>query len=308
MKYAKKLLSVVLSLIMLVGITTGNPFSSYAKQSNTATVSKNTSQKYNIKLAKTSYTYDGKVKKPSITVKDSKGNKINKKYYTVSYSKGRKNVGKYTVTIKLKGKHSGKYTKTFTIKPKGTSITKLSTKNKNICVKWKKQSTQTSGYQIQYSTSSKFKDAKTVTVSKNKTISKTLKPLETYSEIKKAKYYVRIRTYKTVKIDGKSTKIYSSWSKTKNIKSYVQYKHMFPLYEGKIFDTQEECKKYDMKVAEYYDSLLEKGEISWEEYLEKSPIGYEVYKCACGKRLLVFWYRGNGDELCHKDLKENYNI
>ncbi|MGN0521166.1 MAG: leucine-rich repeat protein, partial [Eubacterium sp.] len=53
-----------------------------------------------ITLSKTSYVYDGKVKKPTVTVKDSKGNKISSKYYTVTYSSGRKAVGTYTVTIK----------------------------------------------------------------------------------------------------------------------------------------------------------------------------------------------------------------
>ena len=80
-------------------------------------------------------------------------------------------------------------------------------------MKWNKQTTQTTGYQIQYSTSSKFKGAKTVAVSKNKTTSTTVSKL-----LAKKKYYVRIRTYKTVKVNGKSTKLYSSWSKAKTVK------------------------------------------------------------------------------------------
>lgn len=96
---------------------------------------------------------------------------------------------------------------------KPTSISKLTAGRKAFTVKWKKQTVQTTGYQIQYSTSSKFKNAKTVTVSKNKTTGKTVSKLKA-----KKKYYVRVRTYKTVKIDGKSTKIYSSWSKAKTVK------------------------------------------------------------------------------------------
>ncbi|MCM1114566.1 MAG: leucine-rich repeat protein [Clostridium sp.] len=71
-----------------------------------------------ITLSTTSYTYDNKAKKPSVTVKDSKGNKISTSNYTVSYASGRKKVGKYTVTIKFKGNYSGTVKKTFTIKPK----------------------------------------------------------------------------------------------------------------------------------------------------------------------------------------------
>lgn len=167
----------------------------------------------NISLSATTYTYDGKAKKPSVTVKDNRGKKISSANYTVSYAKGRKNVGTYSVTVKFKGNYSGTVKKTFTIKPKSTSISKLTAGRKKFTVKWKKQTTQTTGYQIKYSTSSKFKNAKTVTVSKNKTTSKTVSKLKA-----KKKYYVRIRTYKTVKAGGKSTKIYSSWSKAKTVK------------------------------------------------------------------------------------------
>ncbi|MCM1285047.1 MAG: fibronectin type III domain-containing protein [Acetobacter sp.] len=82
---------------------------------------------------------------------------------------------------------------------------------KKATVKWKKVSGAT-GYQIQYSTSSKFKSAKSVTVGNNKTTSKTIPKLKA-----KKKYYVRIRTYKTVKVNGKNTKIYPSWSKAKSV-------------------------------------------------------------------------------------------
>ncbi|MCM1286486.1 MAG: CAP domain-containing protein [Acetobacter sp.] len=168
-----------------------------------------------VTLSATSFTYDGKVKKPVVTVKDSKGNKISSSNYTVSYAKGRKAVGKYNVTVKFKGNYTGTITKSFTIKPKSTSISKLTAGKKKMTVKWKKQASQTTGYEIQYSTSSKFtaKTTKTVTVSKNKTTSKSISKLKA-----KKKYYVRIRTYKTVKVNGKNTKIYSSWSKAKNVK------------------------------------------------------------------------------------------
>lgn len=167
-----------------------------------------------IRLSAASYTYNRKVKTPQVTVKDSAGKtlKLNTDY-TVTYAKGRKNVGSYAVTIKFKGNYSGTVEKAFTIKPKPTSISKLTAGRKKVTIKWKKEKTQTTGYQIQYSTSSKFKSAKTVTVSKNKTTSKTISKLKA-----KKKYYVRIRTYKTVKVNGKSTKIYSSWSKARSVK------------------------------------------------------------------------------------------
>ena len=167
----------------------------------------------NIKLNKTAYTYNGKVQKPSVTVKNSKGKALkNGTDYTVSYPKGMKNVGKYTVKVTLKGNYSGTKSLTYNINPKGTSVSKVKAAKKGFKVTWKKQATQTTGYQVQYSTSSKFKKAKTVTISKNKTTSKSVGKLSA-----KKKYYVRVRTYKTVKINGKNVKLYSGWSKAKSV-------------------------------------------------------------------------------------------
>lgn len=169
----------------------------------------------NVKLSSTSYTYNGKTKTPSVTVKDSKGRKLkNGTDYTVKYSSGRKNVGRYAVKVTFKGNYTGSKTVYYYIIPKSTSIRRVSALKKGFKLSWKKQKTQTTGYQIQYSTSSKFKKAKTVNVSKNKTTSKSVKKLSS-----KKKYYVRVRTYKTVKIDGKTKKVYSSWSKTKTVKT-----------------------------------------------------------------------------------------
>jgi hypothetical protein len=161
-----------------------------------------------VTLSATKYTYDGKAKKPSVTVTDSNGQIINSSSYTVSYSSGRKNVGTYTVTVSFKGNYSGSLLTTFTIVPKGTTISKLTAKSKGFAIKLKKQTSQTTGYQIQYSTSSKFTKATTKTITKNSTTSVT------YTKLKaKKKYYVRVRTYKSV---SRKT-YYSSWSKAKSV-------------------------------------------------------------------------------------------
>ena len=166
-----------------------------------------------IKLKATSLTYNRKVRTPKVIVKDRTGKTLVKNTdYTVSYAKGRKYVGKYAVKITFKGKYSGTKTLYFTIKPKATSISSLKAGSKKFTVKWKKQATQTTGYQVQYSASSKFSKAKTVTVGKNTTVSKKISKLSG-----KKKYYVRVRTYKTVKINGKSIRIYSGWSKAKTV-------------------------------------------------------------------------------------------
>ena len=169
-----------------------------------------------VKLSETEYTYNGKTRKPTVTVKDKAGNTLEQDTdYTVSYSSGCKKPGKYTVTVKFKGNYSStkKKTLTYTILPKSTPISKVSATSKGFKVTWKKGS-EITGYEIQYSTSSKFskKTTKTVTVSKSSTTSKAITKLSA-----KKKYYVRIRTYKTVKVNGKSTKLYSDWSKSKTV-------------------------------------------------------------------------------------------
>ena len=89
-----------------------------------------------------------------------------------------------------------------TYRPLGTKLSKLTKKSKNsILVQWTKQA-QAGGYDIQYGTDSKFKSAKTVSVSAS-AVSTTLTKLTA-----KKRYYVRIRTYQ--KVGGK--KYASSWS------------------------------------------------------------------------------------------------
>ena len=96
------------------------------------------------------------------------------------------------------------------LKPKSAKIKKVKAAKKAVSVEWKKVS-GVKGYQVQVATDKKFKkNKKTITVKKQKTTKATIKKLKA-----KKKYYVRIRTYKTVK--GK--KIYSSWSKVKSVKT-----------------------------------------------------------------------------------------
>ena len=161
-------------------------------------------------------TYTGKAISPKIKVygcPDFDGNMdplVKNDDYKVTYSNN-KNVGKAKVTVKGIGDYKGTETQTFRILPKSTSISKLTSTKKGFTAKWKKQSTQTSGYQIMYATNSKFTSGKkTVTVSSNKTISKKITKLKA-----KKKYYVKVRTYKKVG----STKYYSSWSKVKTVKT-----------------------------------------------------------------------------------------
>jgi hypothetical protein len=168
-----------------------------------------------VTLAASDYAWDGKVKTPAVVVKDG-STTLAASDYTVTYDPGRKNVGTYNVKVTLKGKYAGSKVVSFRINPKKASLTKLSGAKKAITVKWKKQSAKMSsaritGYQIQLATNSKFaKNKKLVKVKGYKKVSKKVKGLKGGK-----KYYVRIRTYKTV--GGK--KYVSTWSKVLTVKT-----------------------------------------------------------------------------------------
>lgn len=153
--------------------------------------------------------YTGKALTQSIELTQLDKTLVKGKDYKVAYSNNKK-VGKATVTITGIGDYTGKIVRTFKINPKGTSISKLTKKKKAFTVKWKKQAAQTSGYQVRYSLKSGMSKAKKKTISGSKKTSATVKKLKA-----KKKYYVQVRTYKTV--SGK--KYYSKWSKKKTVKT-----------------------------------------------------------------------------------------
>ena len=166
-----------------------------------------------IALSKTAYTYNGRVQKPAVSVKDSNGKVIGAGNYTVAYPNGMKNIGQYTVKITFKGNYSGSVTKTFTIIPKPIDFSSVkSPKKGKVELKWKKASGIT-GYQVQISSKGNFAAKSTKTLSFKQSKTSTTGKLAS-----KKTHYFRIRTYKTVKVNGKNTKIYSAWSKAKSVK------------------------------------------------------------------------------------------
>lgn len=176
-----------------------------------------------IKNVKSSYTKkygDKSFKiKPSVSDKAKVSYKSsNAKVVTVSKKGVIKpvNTGVAYVTVSTKatsGYSAAKKQIKITVKPKTQTVRSLkSSKKAEMTVTWKKD-TKATGYQIQYSTNSKMKSAKTVRIKKNTTYKQTIKKLK-----KGKKYYVRVRSYKTVKVNGKSVTVYGSWSKVKSVK------------------------------------------------------------------------------------------
>ena len=180
------------------------------KGNYTGSVSKTYSIKNNFKKATISgisnKSYTGKNITQSITVKHN-GKTLKKGTdYTVSYSNN-KNIGTATVKITGKGSYTGTVTKTFKINPAKQEIQKLTAKSKAFFVDWAQKGSAT-GYEIQYATNSKFTSAKKVTITNNKTDKTTVSKLSG-----KKKYYVRVRSYTTVK----GTKYYGAWSASKSV-------------------------------------------------------------------------------------------
>jgi len=170
-----------------------------------------------------------------------------------------------------------------------TTITSVKAQSKAFTVKWKKKSGIT-GYQIQYSTNSKFKKGnKSIKIKNAKTISKKITKLKAAK-----KYYVRIRTYK-----GKK---YSKWSKVKSIKTPKDTKSNKDNIQkethctnnnnhstscgnmGRWFNNKKEIELYLKEIDNNYSRKYENGEITYKEYVTKVPYGYECWSCGyCGK-------------------------
>lgn len=163
------------------------------------------------KLTYTSLSYNGSNRKPAVQkVYDIKGKEISKEFYTVTYPTKCKAVGTYKATVTFKGDYSGKYTLTYKVIPKKVTLNKLTKGNDSFKVSWKKNSYQTTGYQIKYSTSKNFKNSKYKKVKGIKKTSTTVTKLKN-----KKTYYVKVRAYKVV--DKKT--YYSAWSSYKSVKT-----------------------------------------------------------------------------------------
>ena len=162
-------------------------------------------------------------------------------------------------------------------------ISSLSVKENNrVTVKWKKKSKIT-GYQIQYSTDSKFKkNKKSIKLKKAKTTSKKVSNLK-----ESKKYYFRIRTYKS---SNKKTR-YSKWSKVKSIKTQKENhctnnnNHSIKCGNmGRWFNSRSELVAYYNSEVSKWNKKIDNEEITYDEYYKNVPSGYECWSCSyCGK-------------------------
>ena len=155
-------------------------------------------------LSQTSYTYTGKAKKPTATVKYNGKTLVKNVDYTVAY-KNNKAIGKATVTITGKGNYSGSITKTFKILPAKVTQKTPVAGTKKVTVRY---ATVKGGcrYQIAY----RIKGTSTW-----KKVNTTLTTAKTIKKLKSGKkYQIKVRAYK--KVDGYT--YIGPWSDIKTVK------------------------------------------------------------------------------------------
>jgi len=157
-----------------------------------------------VTLSRTSYTYNGKAKKPTVTVEG-----LTEDDYVVSYEDNVK-VGTATVTITGVGDVGGTVTKTFKInydRPDRVSLKKPTTGSSHyVKVRWYDEDCD--GYQIRYATNSSFKNSKSIYVKDGDQLTRTIKKLS-----KGKRYYVKVRAYNNYE----DTKVFGKWSKWKSV-------------------------------------------------------------------------------------------
>lgn len=190
-----------------------------------------------IELATESYTYDGKAKKPAITVYDSHNYVIPASYYSTTWYNNT-NIGKATATVTMKNGFTGTLSSCFTIIPATSKITSISNTDNGMLIKWSK-SNKATGYEIyRRSNSSGFQKIATLKKASTQSyldtglingISYTYKVVA-YKIIKSATYYsnysnqlpgVRLSTPKLLTLKKKNSKtLIIKWSKNPKASGY----------------------------------------------------------------------------------------
>ncbi len=161
----------------------------------------------NIQLSKENTVFTGKKQKPKVIVKYK--NRVLKqgKDYALKYKGDFSKVGKHELTIVGTGAYRGTIHKFYTINPKSVEIQSItpSKKNAELSVSWKKSAIPNTYYQLSYSSNSKMKNAKILTVKNRTKVSISKLKFNTV-------YYTKVRTY--IITNGK--KYYSIWSHIKS--------------------------------------------------------------------------------------------
>lgn len=160
-------------------------------------------------LKKTTLHYTGKSIEDTIIVLDKDNNIVDHKNCNITGASTK--VGTHTITVTGKNGITGSVQMEYTVLPAKVLGLNVKSGKKLIKVSWKKHKAQTTGFQIQYSTSQNMKKGKVKTIKNPAAVKQTIKKLAS-----KKTYYVRIRAFKRMN-NGKNIKTtyYSDWSSVK---------------------------------------------------------------------------------------------
>lgn len=214
-----------------------------------------------VKSSTSTYTYNGSVNNPELTVKDINGNKLAEGTdYTVSVPEGRKDAGTYTYMVEFIGKYTGSEEVSFTIKPASISskVASLSATKYVYSGTAKKPTVKISGltsgtdYTVAYTSNTKVGKA-TVTV-KGKgnysgTLTKTFKINPKKAAVSKATPGKKKLTVKM------GTKVASTGGATYQIaykqKGTSKWKYTTTTKQSKVISKLKKGKRYYVKVRAY---------------------------------------------------------
>ena len=160
-----------------------------------------------ITLSNKNCIYSGNVKHPKVIATDADGNTLKKNVdFEVVYNGACQKVGKYSATITFIGKYKGTATRYFNIIPKASAIRTAKEYTTKLVVTVK-NSTQASGYQIKIAEKKTFSDGVNKFIKDPSVLKKTIYGLDSGTI-----YYVKVRAYSKITVNGKSQKLYSAWS------------------------------------------------------------------------------------------------
>lgn len=204
--------------------------------------------KLNVTLSNTKYNYDGKAKKPSVTVKNGTKTLVIGTDYTVSYSNNTQ-IGTATVTVTGKGDYKGTISKNFTIVFGIPKVASAVNGTAGITVKWGRI-TGASGYIVYRKTGSgawgRIADIKSGSTTSY--VDKTAKSNTTYTYTVRAynsKYTSEWNSTKTIKriIDPTLTSVANmtsgmqiKWNKVAGATGYIVYRKTGSGDWGRIAD------------------------------------------------------------------------
>lgn len=228
-----------------------------------------------VKLKESVYTYDGKIKTPSVAVTDSSGMKLVKdKDYILKYSSGRKKTGIYSVRVIFKGNYNGEKTLSFRIRPTKVKNAEAVPSISSVYLSWDKAK-GADGYEV-YMSSGKLKlltDTENLSYTVRKADGKKLKSGTDYVFV--------IKAYK--KVGDK--KVYSAKktvkASTRPQKASVK-KTSVSGGKAKITVTKQSCHGYELLISTNKSfsnpkSVVLKGKNSNTYTFDKTASGKTYY-------------------------------